>query len=300
MRRPTLVVLALLLLLGAALLFHRGAREEKPTRPPRPAEVVDAPMPEPEPAPAAPEPPKPRPTPPPGRPRAPAAKAEDSAAPPLERTGLGVLRGTVRYAGKPPLRKPLPIAASPECAALHAGVVLNDELVVHPKGGVRWAFVYVKSGINGQPPPPPAAPVLLDQIGCVFAPHVLGIRVGQPLLIKNSDPLLHNVHGLTFSNMEFNVGVVQGTEATQKFTKREIMLQVRCDIHPWMRAWIGVVDHPYFAVTGDEGGYAIAGLPAGRYVVEVWHEKFAPVSRRIEIDDGEDYPLDFTLDGRKQ
>jgi plastocyanin len=187
----------------------------------------------------------------------------------------------------------------PHCAALHAGVVLNDDLVVDPKGGVRWAFVYVKSGLKAAPPPAPQTPVLLDQIGCVFTPHVLGVRVGQPLQIRNSDPRLHNIHALSFDNLEMNVSIVPDTETVHRFTKREVMVPVKCDIHPWMAAWVGVLDHPYFAVTGEEGAFAIPDLPPGRYVVEVWHEKYVSVSREYDVILGDEDPLDFLLDARK-
>ncbi len=181
-----------------------------------------------------------------------------------------------------------------------AGPLLADDLVLAPDGGVTWAFVYVKSGINGQPPPPSPLPVTIDQVGCMFTPHLAGVQVGQPLVILNSDPILHNVHGLPFENREFNVGLPsRGLEYRQTFTRPEVMVRVRCDIHPWMTAWVGVLDHPYFAVTDGTGSYGIPALPPGRYTIEVWHEKFASVQRDVDVTAAGDVVLDFLLDAKK-
>jgi plastocyanin len=298
MKRPTaLVVLALLLLVAAAFLMHREPREEKPARAPRPAPVVETAPPEP--VAAVPEPPKPAPPPPPKPMPPPSPRLPEPPPVAVDRSQLGVIRGSVKIRGKVPPRKPVRMEADPHCAALHAGVVLNDDLVVDPKGGVRWAFVYVKSGLKAAPPPVSQTPVLLDQIGCVFTPHVLGVRVGQPLQVRNSDPRLHNVHALSFNNVELNVCIVPDTEHAHRFTKREVMVRVKCDMHPWMSAWVGVLDHPYFAVTGEEGAFAIPDLPPGRYAVEVWHEKYVSVSREVDVIIGDEYPLDFLLDARK-
>lgn len=295
-RRATRIVLVLVLLLAAAFLFHREAREEQPKRLPKPPDVVEPAPPEPEPVAAAPAPPKPPPPPPP-RAKPSEKIVEPSLLTRAERDELGILRGRVRTRGKPPVRAPLRMQG--DCVALHEGVVLNDDLVVDPKGGVRWAFVYVKLGVKTFTPPPRGSE-LLDQKGCVFSPHVLGVRVGQPLVLKNSDPVMHIVHAATLSNMEFNVSIVPGTESTQRLRKREVMLRVGCDLHPWEGAWIGVMDHPHFAVTGEEGAYAIPNLPAGRYIVEVWHEKYASVSKEVDLGRADDVPLDFLLDAKKQ
>ena len=296
MKRPTkLIVLALLLLVAAAWFFRREPKEERPARAPKPRPVVEASPPEPQAIAVVPEAPKP----PPPKPKPPASKPPEPAPVAVDRSKLGIIRGGVRILGTPPPRKPVRMSGEPKCAELHTGVVLNEDLVVDPYGGVRWAFVYVKSGLNGTPPPASRDPVILDQIVCVFTPHMLGIRIGQPLLIRNSDPMLHNAHGLPFENREFNSGLQPFVEETRRFSKKEIMFKVKCDIHPWMSAWVGVMDHPYFAVTGETGAYALPDLPAGRYAVEVWHEKYASVSSEVDVVPGGDVPLDFILDARK-
>ncbi len=188
--------------------------------------------------------------------------------------------------------------ADPGCALLHAEPPLSEEIRVGPDLGLRWAFVYVKEG--ARPSPPPRAPAFLAQAGCLYRPHVLGVQVGQPLAIVNEDPLLHNVHVLPFANREFNfVPPTQGLEARRIFRSPEVMIRVVCDVHPWMRAWIGVLDHPYFAVTDAEGAYALPELPAWLYTVEAWHEAYRSVAEIVELRAGEGAVVNFRLDDRK-
>jgi plastocyanin len=189
--------------------------------------------------------------------------------------------------------------SDPACSALHAEAVLSDALVVDAESRVRWAFIRVRSGLEGRTFAAPADSVILAQEGCRYEPHVLGIQVGQPLVIVNQDPLLHNVHALTFVNGGFNIGQpTRGLETTKTFTAPEI-IPVRCDVHPWMSAWIGVVDHPYFAVTDAAGKYSLPALPPGTYRIEAWQEACEPVSKEIDVTSGAGLDLDFVLDVRK-
>ena len=297
MKRSTLLVLALVALLALALLFHREPRELQPKRQPRPVAV--APPPEPEvPVAAIPaEPVKPR-DPPPPRPAPP---------PPLALVKIpagdvkpGTIRGTVKILGVAPVRKKIRMDADPKCERLHAGGVLHDDLLIDPANNIRNAFVYVARGNTGAAPPGPLPPVLLDQVGCRFEPRVLGVQVNQPLNIYNNDDLLHNVHGLPVKNKEFNFGLPQpGLFQTRRFSTPEVMVRIVCDVHPWMRAWVGVLDHPYFSVTGEAGNYAIAKLPPGRFLIKVWHERYATVEQEIDVPPGGDVVLNFFLDARK-
>lgn len=292
--RSTRIVLGLLALLGLALLFHRGPREVRPSRPPRPVSV--APAPDPEPPSAAVvivEPPMPH--------RPPAPKPLE--VPPIVLTEAiqpGTVRGTVTILGAPPRRRRIKMEADPKCASFHTGDVLSDDIVADPEGHVRWAFVYVARGNTGSAPRGTLPPVLLDQVGCRFEPHVLGLQVDQPLNIFNNDPLLHNVHAMTEHSKEFNFGLPQaGLFETKRFTKPEVMVPIVCHIHPWMRAWLGVLDHPYFSVTSETGAYGIVNLPPGRFLIKVWHELYASVEREVDVPSGGDAKLDFYLDARK-
>jgi len=284
--KTNLAVLALALLVALAFLFHRGPKEQKPPRTaPRAVEV------------AAPESPT-RAAPLPVKPVSDPAPAP-SAPPPAQRPP-GTVRGAVKIRGEIPLRKRIRLDADSKCEAMHAGVVLSDQLVADANGNVQWAFVFVKAGPIGAPPSAPTTPVLLDQIRCVFTPHMVGVRVGQPIRVLSSDDVLHNVHALPFTNKEFNVGLPRGgMEVVRTFDQPEVMLKIKCDVHPWMASWVGVVDHPYFAVTNELGSYVIRDLPPGKFTLEVWHEMYKSVTRSVDVPPGGDVAVDFVLDDRK-
>ena len=294
-RRSSLLVLGLVALLGLALLFHRSPREIKPPRLPKPVAAAEPPA-------AEPvtklilgvEVPQLKPVVPP-----PPAPVEIPLIAPVDPLKPGNIRGTVTILGVPPARKKVRLNADPQCQALHSGELLSDEIVADPAGRVRWAFVYVSKG-NTPRSSGPLPPVLLDQVGCRFDPHVLGVQVNQPLNIYNNDSLLHNVHAQAIENKEFNFGLPQaGLVETKRFSRNEVMIRIQCDVHPWMRAWVGVLDHPYFSVTSDTGAYGIVNLPPGRFRITVWHERYASVEQEVEVPSGGDAKLDFYLDARK-
>ena len=175
----------------------------------------------------------------------------------------GPVRGRVQVRGPAPRRKRIKMDADPRCMAMHAEPIYSDTLVLDAEQNVRWAFVSVKQGLEGRTFPVPAVPVTLAQVGCRYEPHVLGVQVGQSLVIVNHDPLLHNIHALPFRNQCFNFGQpMQDLEERRTFRVEE-MVSVRCDVHPWMSAWVGVVEHPYYAVTDAGGRYAPSGTAFG-------------------------------------
>jgi len=182
--------------------------------------------------------------------------------------------GTVKLDGPVPQAKlNKAVLDDPNCAKLHANPPPAQNLVLAGDGGVRWAFVYVKAGFGDRDFPVPGQPVVLEQKGCEYSPRTFGIRPGQPLDIVNKDPLLHNVHGLPFGGGEFNrAQPVQGQVDRFTFKQPEVAVLVKCDVHPWMRAWACVVDNPFFAVTDDKGNFEIKDLPPGDYTLGVWHE----------------------------
>jgi len=198
------------------------------------------------------------------------------------------ISGQVKVKGDVKKRKKIKMDADPKCAAMHAEPPLMEDIVVDGQGNVQWAFVYVKKGAEGKKPTDATPQAVINQVGCHYEPHVLGIVVGQDLLIKNSDDLLHNIHALPFSNKEFNFGQPsKGLEEKKSFTTQEVMVKVKCDVHPWMSAWIGVLDNGFFAVSGADGKYAIpGGLPDGKYTVEVWHEGYKSVTSEVEVKGG--------------
>jgi plastocyanin len=158
-------------------------------------------------------------------------------------------------------------------------------LLVGPGNGLQNAFVYVKDGLGDRKFSPPQTPVVLDQKGCKYMPHVFGVQVGQTVTIVNSDPTLHNVHAVPKANSEFNFGqAVKGMKTNRVFDKPEVMVPFRCDVHGWMAAYGGVLSHPYFAVSNADGSFEIKGLPAGTYTVEVWHERLGTQTTTVTVD----------------
>jgi len=214
----------------------------------------------------------------------------------------GTLTGSVKYEGREPPKRPIKMEADEGCMKKHAEPVYSETVVLNGNGTLRNVFVYVKSGVPDKPWPVPSQPVVMDQKGCQYSPHVMGVQVGQKFVVRNSDGLLHNVHSLSKVNSSFNKAMpATVTEAEYTFDKEEFMFKVKCDVHPWMGAWVTVLKHPFFAVTGDTGTFKIDGLPDGTYTVEAWHEYtqgFQPQTAQVTIKGGAT-THDFVFQGPK-
>lgn len=208
----------------------------------------------------------------------------------------GSVKGTVKYDGRVPNLRPLKMDADPGCAKKHSGPVQPEVLVLGDGNTLGNVFVRVKSGLSGKSYPVPSEPVVLDQHGCQYRPHVAGIMVGQTFKVLNSDGLLHNIHALPKLNKGFNRAMPAAvTEAEYTFDKEEVMFKIKCDVHPWMGAYVGVVSHPFYAVTGTDGSFSIADLPAGTYEIEAWHEKLGTKTASVTISGDEAKTADFTF-----
>jgi plastocyanin len=180
----------------------------------------------------------------------------------------------------------------PMCAPKHPVTIqgkvvkaaLSDTAIVDEKGRIANVFVYVRDGLPNAVYETPAAPVVLDQSGCQYEPHVFGVFVGQAVEIRNSDPTPHNVHAVPTANSEFNFSEQpSAAPVTKTFDKPEIGLPLSCNLHRWMRAYANVVTHPFFAVTGEDGAFELRGLPAGTYTIEAWHEEFGRQTQQVTI-----------------
>jgi plastocyanin len=163
---------------------------------------------------------------------------------------------------------------------------------------VANAFIYVEKGLEGKVFETPSKPVVIDQHGCWFRPRVLGIQAGQPLQVVNSDPVTHNIHPMGSVNREWNHSQGPGDDPIlRKFTKPEIMIPIKCNIHSWMHAFIGVLDHPFFAVSSDDGSFTLPNLPPGSYTVAVWQEKLGTTRQEVTVTQGHDSVADFVYKG---
>jgi plastocyanin len=194
------------------------------------------------------------------------------------------ITGKVTFRGKRLAMKLLDLTEDPECAKLHRKPVYDGSFVVGRGGSLAYAFVYIKSGLDDKKFEPPATPVTMDQKGCLFEPHVLGIQTGQELRVTNSDPVTHNIHPRAEVNREWNHSQGGGDPPIERrFAKQEVMIPVKCNIHSWMHAWIGVADSPYFAVTGTDGTFALKNVPPGDYTIEVWQERLGKQEQHVTV-----------------
>ncbi len=193
--------------------------------------------------------------------------------------------GTVTFDGKAPTLRPLAMDADPVCAKKHSAPVPNEALVLGNGSTMGNIMVYVSKGLpSGKTWPAPKTPVVLDQNGCQYKPHVMGIMVGQPYKILNSDGVLHNIHTLPQVNTPFNRAMPATLkEVTTSFSKEEAIFHIKCDVHPWMSAYMGVFNHPFYSVTGTDGKFTISGLDPGTYEITAWHEKLGPQTASVTV-----------------
>ncbi len=221
----------------------------------------------------------------------------DEPARPIDPTTTGRLSGTVSFQGEPPRRATISGPLRSECG--HAGPEALSERVIVNDGRVENVYVYVQRGLSGWiPPAPPEQPVLLDQRGCIYSPHVLALQVGTPLHVRNSDTTNHNVNVRAPKNDRSgnrNMGPGQN-ELVFDFTRDERKILFKCDIHPWMSAWLHVAEHPFFAVTAADGTWAIEGLPPGDYMLEFLHEELDKGRLEVTVRSGETTTADLTLE----
>ncbi len=205
------------------------------------------------------------------------------------------ITGKITLTGTPPPEKDLPL--DPSCGNMHKEKPKTRFYVVDAGGGLADTFIYIKDGLSGKTIPAPTTAVELDQRGCEYVPYVFGLQTKQKLVVKNSDPLLHNIHvtPTVAGNKESNKAqMANGKPFEYTFDSAEVLLRFKCDVHPWMFAYAGVVDHPYFAVSGKDGTFKIANVPAGNYVIEAFHRKAGKVEKKVTVgSDGQ--KADFSL-----
>ena len=184
---------------------------------------------------------------------------------------------------------------NPECAVFHAGGSVLSEDLLSQGGKLQNVFIYVKEGLEGYSFAPPSEPVIMNNEKCLYVPHVTGVQVGQPVTLLNSDPTLHNIHSYAKNSKQWNLGLpFQGMKQTKKFEAAEVMVTLKCDVHPWMTGYIGVLTHPYFSVTGKDGAFELKNLPPGDYLIDAWHEKLGAQSQTITIGPQETKEITFT------
>jgi plastocyanin len=229
---------------------------------------------------------------------APAAAPTNDRAAPAENSAAGAtIAGKITFTGTAPRNPTIDMSEEAACKAKYKTTPTEENVVAGPANALANVFVYVKSGVPaGQKFTAPTTPVVIDQNGCRYHPHVLGIMVGQPLEILNSDPVLHNIKAIAKANRPFNVSQPSaGMKTTRTFTAPEVMVNLECNVHGWMHAYAGVRSDPFFAVSKDDGSFTISGLPPGTYTIEAWHEKFGTQTATVTIAGTESKTQNFTF-----
>lgn len=218
----------------------------------------------------------------------------------VQLAAAGDITGTITLKGTPPKEKEItPLKEDPTCGKLHSEMPTTHFYVVGPNGALADVVVSVQGakGAAGAA----AEPVTLDQKGCEYVPQILAVQTGQKIVVKNSDPVLHNVHDLptTAGNQEQNKAQMPGGPPLDfSFSKPEDFLKFKCDVHPWMFAWVSVFDHPYFAVSGKDGTFKISNVPAGKYTLKAMHRKAGATTQEIEVKEGAPTKVDLTLEAK--
>jgi plastocyanin len=204
------------------------------------------------------------------------------AAAPAAVENAGTISGVINFAGAAPAPQPIDMAAEPTCAAKHSAPPMTKHVVAEG-GHLANVFIYIKEGLSGSYPASGTGPEI-DQDGCDYMPHVVGVQTGQQVTFRNSDGLLHNIKAQPSNNRPFNISQPTNMTSNQTFNQPEVMVPVQCDVHGWMNMYIGVTNHPYFAVSSTDGTFTIANVPPGTYTIEAWHERYGPMTQQVTVD----------------
>ena len=208
----------------------------------------------------------------------------------------GVITGTISFEGEPLPRRFIHMDADPVCVEINPNPKTDD--VVITEGKLAHVFVWIKSGsaLDDYTFDPPQSPVTLEHNKCRYVPHVLGIQTGQPLKIVNADPTTHNTHPAPKANAEWNKSQAPGGEPfEEKFARPEVVIPFKCNQHPWEKAYVGVLSHPFFAVSGEDGAFRIGGLPPGDYTLAAWHEKLGVQEVKLTVYPYQSQVIDLTF-----
>ena len=203
----------------------------------------------------------------------------------VDSASAATISGTVTFEGTPPPNAAIRMNADPYCLTANKTPQTQETFMVKD-GKLGNVFVYVQDGLGSRTFPTPTTPVVLDQQNCRYRPHVFGVMAGQPIEILNSDTTLHNIHATPATNPEFNTAQpIKGMKMTHTFPAKEdkVVVPFKCDVHSWMNAYAGVLDHPYFAVTGEDGTFTIEDLPPGTYTLAAWHERAGTKTMSVTV-----------------
>ncbi|HXY50728.1 MAG TPA: carboxypeptidase regulatory-like domain-containing protein [Terriglobales bacterium] len=209
--------------------------------------------------------------------------------------GAASIAGRVTLDGPAPRLAPLRMSSDPACAKMHPAPATNEDILASGDGGLQNVLVFVSEGLTGRSFEIPQEPAVLEQKGCMYGPHLLAMQANQKLEIVNHDSTTHNIHPLPANNREWNKAEVPGAEVEETFSREEIAIPVKCNLHPWMRGYIAVLKHPYFAVTSADGSFRLPDLAPGEYTIEAWHEKLGTATKKITVAPGQAQRLELVF-----
>jgi hypothetical protein len=209
-----------------------------------------------------------------------------------------VVKGTVKLEGALPTPAHINMASDPVCARQHSTAVSAEEIVADKNGDLQNVVVFVSEGLGDRTFDVPAQPAVIEQKGCVYQPHVLAFRVNQPFKVINSDACTHNIHPQPANNREWNKAQAPGSTVEETFARAEVGIPLKCNVHPWMRSYLAVFKHPYFAVTGKDGSFDLSNLPPGTYTIQAWHEKLGTATQKVTVGSNETKTLQFVFKSR--
>lgn len=207
----------------------------------------------------------------------------------------GTVSGIVKFEGHLPQSAHINMNADPSCAKAHNGSVTAEDYLAGTGGTLGNVIVFIADGLGDRSFDVPAEPVVVEQRGCVYLPHVLGVRANQKLQVTNNDSTTHNIHPVPVNNREWNKAEPAGSTVEESFAREEVAIPVKCNVHPWMRSYIAVFKHPFFAISGKEGHFDLRNLPPGEYTVEAWHEKLGTLKQKLVIASGEAKNIEFVF-----
>jgi len=223
-----------------------------------------------------------------------ASGAANGAASPDAGSGASVV-GHVKFQGQLPQPTKLSMNADPTCAKLHPGPAVSQDFLTGNDNTLGNVIVFISDGLGNRTFDVPAESVTFEQKGCIYEPHVVAVRANQKMKMVNSDNTTHNVHPIPANNREWNKAEPAGSTMEESFPREEIAIPVKCNVHPWMKSYIAVFKHPFFAVTSKDGSFRLPNLPPGEYTVQAWHEKLGTMTQKITVAAGENKTVDFTF-----
>ncbi|HKV06146.1 MAG TPA: hypothetical protein VJO53_13705 [Candidatus Acidoferrales bacterium] len=228
------------------------------------------------------------------------AKGKSESSPPpiaiVDASTAASITGTVTFAGSPPTLRPIDMSASPACVKANPAPIVPPAVVTGDNGALANVVVYVKAGLGNYRFDTPRDPAVLGQKACMYEPHVVALMTNQQFEIQNNDPTMHNVHPLPKHNRQWSTSQPAGSAALKSFFGRpEFAMPVLCNVHPWMRAFVFIFDHPYFAVTSKTGTFELKTLPPGTYTIEAWHEIYNAQDQVVTVAPSESKAISFTF-----